>query len=416
MPLSLPTPPVHPDIKRELKHCLLSLPARSFEFFASELLLYAGLEAVSVTRYSGDGGIDAQGKLLAGPFRLSVGVQVKRYRHNVQRPDIERFIGALSGRFADGLFITTADYTPKALHKAATSIPRVLTLNGEHIVSLLLEKRLGVKPSPIHPQKFIVDNDYFAHFESMRNLLYHRDISSTDTQGIAGTDSREGPVDLSPEEDVISLNALSYALRVDPTRVRVWVDEGHLIPDATTISGGRVFAYFRRDRIEQIRRQLRLQPLPASSEEWKQAFLDFMKSRVLSKSYKPVLLKAFFTLVDREGAVKMEDLVKAFRALYLQAKESGQPLEHQRSIMTSPETASDTAVKRLIITQPLERFLIQNFMEYDRHEDILRIAPQIWHELRYYEVQDILKSTDEQLRYYLARENQRSHTGGENAS
>ena len=63
------TPPTNPDIKRELKQQLLSLSARSFEFFAGELLVYIGLEAVSVTRYIGDGGIDAHGKLVTAVRR-----------------------------------------------------------------------------------------------------------------------------------------------------------------------------------------------------------------------------------------------------------------------------------------------------------------------------------------------------------
>src|SRR5437016_14372940 len=107
MPKYSSTPPTNPDIKRELKEQLLSMSARSFEFFSGEFLVYVGLEAVSVTRYIGDGGIDAQGSLVAGLFRIPVGVQVKRHRNNVQRPDIDKFIGALSGRFSHALFMTT---------------------------------------------------------------------------------------------------------------------------------------------------------------------------------------------------------------------------------------------------------------------------------------------------------------------
>ncbi len=99
------TPPANPDIRRELKKQLLAMPARSFEFFAGEFLVYVGLEGVSVTRFIGDGGIDAQGNLVAGLFRIPVGVQVKRHRNNVQRPDIDKFIGALSGRFSQGMFM-----------------------------------------------------------------------------------------------------------------------------------------------------------------------------------------------------------------------------------------------------------------------------------------------------------------------
>src|SRR2546430_17110518 len=90
------TPPTNPDIKRQLKQQLLAMSARSFEFFAGEFLVYVGLEAVSVTRYIGDGGIDASGNLIAGQFRIPIGIQVKRYRNNVQRPDIDKFVGALT--------------------------------------------------------------------------------------------------------------------------------------------------------------------------------------------------------------------------------------------------------------------------------------------------------------------------------
>src|SRR5438270_5201897 len=76
------TPPINPDIKRELKKQLLTMSARSFEFFAGDFLVYVGLEAISVSRYIGDGGIDAQGDLVAGMFRIPTGVQVKRYRNN----------------------------------------------------------------------------------------------------------------------------------------------------------------------------------------------------------------------------------------------------------------------------------------------------------------------------------------------
>ncbi|WP_201367135.1 restriction endonuclease, partial [Dictyobacter formicarum] len=163
-------PPLYPDIKRELKSQLLAMSARSFEFFAGDFLTYAGLEDISVTRYVGDGGIDAHGTLVAGQFQLPLGIQVKRYRNNVQRPDIDRFVGALSGHFSNGLFVTTADYAPQALKKATASVPRVLTLNGEQIVSLMIEHRLGVVASPHNVEKLDIDSDYFASFEAMKSL------------------------------------------------------------------------------------------------------------------------------------------------------------------------------------------------------------------------------------------------------
>lgn len=405
-------PPVHPDLKRELKQHLLSLSARSFEFFAGEFLTYAGLEAVSVTRYIGDGGIDALGDLVAGQFRIPIGIQVKRHRQNVQRPDIDRFVGALSGRFSNGMFMTTANYAPGALQKAATSIPRILTLNGEQIVLIMIEHNLGLKPSAQNEQKWDIDPDYFAAFEARRNLLSAR-VREPAQYAVEGTLSPladDQTIDLTPEEDLLSLNTLGYALRVDPARVRRWVETGALLPDALQTSGGRTSYYVRRDRIGQIRQSLSLESMPASSEEWKQEFLDFAKSKRLSKSYKPVLLKALFQLADREGKVNIDDLVMEFRNVYLQYINAGQPLEYGSSLMADPLNAGGPEIKKLIVTNPLERFLIKNFIEYFPEEGVLRIAPQLWQALRHYEVIDALASADEQIRYYLARQ----HNEGKN--
>jgi hypothetical protein len=89
---------------------------------------------------------------------------------------------------------------------------------------------------------------------------------------------------------------LGYALRVDPTRVRRWVENETIKPDVSQISGAYTNYYFRRDRIEQLRRSLRLENIPATSDEWKQEFLDFARSRNLSRSYKPVMIKNRLTI------------------------------------------------------------------------------------------------------------------------
>ena len=305
--------------------------------------------------------------------------------------------------------MTTANYAPGALQKAAVSIPRVLTLNGDQIVSIMVEHSLGLKSSSLNTQKLDIDPDYFATFEAMKNLFakrvreapqnYHAYTSASDSE----TPLDEQTIDLTPEEDFISLNALGYALRVDPTRVRRWVENGTLHPDASQSSGERTSYYFRRDRIEQIRRNLGLESIPTSSDEWKQEFLDFTKSRNLSKSYKPVMIKAFFKLVDREGKVNIDDLVREFRDYYVQQVNTGRPMERSSSLMAHPTEASNQAIKRLIITHPLERFLIKNFIAYFPAEGVLRIAPQLWQELHYYEVIDALKSADEQISYYVSR-------------
>ena len=55
--------------------------------------------------------------------------------------------------------MTTADYTAGALQKASTSLPRVLTLNGDQIVSIMVEHHLGLKTSSLNAQKLDIDSE-----------------------------------------------------------------------------------------------------------------------------------------------------------------------------------------------------------------------------------------------------------------
>lgn len=273
----------------------------------------------------------------------------------------------------------------------------------------MLEHRLGLRSSQATTQRVAIDVDYFAAFEAQKKLLvrtikephqtYDPDSSTQTPDGIMDKET----IELKPEEDLISLNALGYALRVDPNRLRRWVENGKLQADGDQKLGERSNYYFRRDRIEQIRTELNLRAKPVASDEWRQEFLDFAKSRNLSRSYKPVLVKAVFKLIDREGKVKMGDLVKAFREFYVQRATSGLPVEFGVPLLNDPTTVSDSELRRLIISNPLERFLIKNYFEYHREEDVVQIAPQLWQELRYYEMMDVLQSAEEQIAYYYSR-------------
>jgi hypothetical protein len=310
------TPPHHPDIRRQLKQRLLALPPRAFELFAGDLLVYIGLQNVAVTRYIGDGGIDAHGDLIATSHlvRVPTGVQVKRHRHNVQRPDIDRFIGALGGNFRHGIFITTAGYAPKAREKAgASSVVSIDTVDGDQVAMLMVQHSLGVQPLNM---PLDLDEAYFLSFEA---------VVSARPKLIREQDEA---YQVDSQDDLITLKALSYALHIDMQTIRRgWIETGKLQPDVTQQVGSRDVYFFRRDRIDAIRQQFTLNQAPTSSAEWRQEFLDYARSRSLTKSYKPVLLKALLKLVNRNGEVRMDDLASEFLAFYIQRQLNNQPNE-----------------------------------------------------------------------------------------
>src|SRR5258708_16336840 len=98
----------------------------------------------------------------------------------------------------------------------------------------MVEHSLGLKSSSLNAQKLDIDTDYFATCEGMRNLFAKRVRETLQNYSLHASASDSEPpldeqtIDLRPEEDFISLNALGYALHVDPTRVRRWVENGTL--------------------------------------------------------------------------------------------------------------------------------------------------------------------------------------------
>jgi hypothetical protein len=385
--------------RRQIKSRLLALPPRAFELFAGDLLEFIGLRNVLVTRYTSDGGIDAIGTLETknAAINIPTGVQVKRYRANVQRADIDRFIGALSGQYSHGIFITTAGYSKQATLKAVAGFPRVATIDGDQVVALMLQHHLGVAQADTTVEA--IDEEYFGQFET---LAAARSRRIEDQPEIYQVQAGEIGRVVLPEDDLISLRALSHALRVDSSVLRRWIEKGLLQPDQAQ-ADVRSGCYFRRGRIEAIRSQLLGRARPTDSEAWRQEFLEFASSHNLSKSYKPVMLKALLKLVNRNGEVPIDELTEAFRAFYLERQRAGLPVEFGPPDLTDGEAVSDIQLRQLIIKNPLERFLIKGFLEYTAEEGIMRFAPELWSELRAYDLLDLNQSADEQLAYYYSR-------------
>lgn len=121
------------------------LHPEAFEHFSKKLLQAYGFDDIQVTSYSQDGGVDGHGRLRVGLASLNVAFQCKRWKRNVSRPEIDRFRGAIQGRYEQGIFLTTAQFTKKAQDASFQpgAVPIVL-IDGSLIVDIMLDKRFGI--------------------------------------------------------------------------------------------------------------------------------------------------------------------------------------------------------------------------------------------------------------------------------
>lgn len=145
--------------KVELAETLHNMNPYAFEKLAMLLLRECGFSQVSVTKKSGDGGIDGTGKLkINGIFSFNVAFQCKRYKGSVTAGDIRDFRGSLTTDIEKGIFITTGTFTRDARKEASNAGKQQIDLiDGEEFINKLIEYRLGVKEKLVYE----VDKAFF---------------------------------------------------------------------------------------------------------------------------------------------------------------------------------------------------------------------------------------------------------------
>jgi len=130
-----------PAAIEEVRVRLLQFAPYDFEHFIKHVLERYGFVSVSVTRASGDGGIDVNAYVDDNNAFFSgthVQAQVKRWRHAVGSPEINNFRGSLSVT-AKGVFITTSHFTRAAVTEARHgSKPSIALVDGELLAGIVI--------------------------------------------------------------------------------------------------------------------------------------------------------------------------------------------------------------------------------------------------------------------------------------
>ncbi len=110
---------------------------------------------------SGDGGID--GVIKEDKLGLDIiFIQAKRWENTIGRPEIQKFVGALTGQRAKkGLFITTSDFSREALDYVSRIDMKIALIDGDTLAQIMIDHDVGVSVINRYEIKKI-DTDYFA--------------------------------------------------------------------------------------------------------------------------------------------------------------------------------------------------------------------------------------------------------------
>lgn len=149
------------DLLDKLKGC----SPKFFEKVVVHVLVAMGyggslIDAGRAVGKSGDGGID--GIIKEDRLGLDViYVQAKRWETVVGRPEIQKFVGALTGNRAQkGVFITTSTFSKEAFDYVAHIDRKLVLIDGETLTKLMIEHDVGVSTVARYLLKRI-DSDYF---------------------------------------------------------------------------------------------------------------------------------------------------------------------------------------------------------------------------------------------------------------
>lgn len=159
---------LHAALRDDLLALLYQMSPQRFERLILDLLSAMGygggnIERTTLTKASGDGGID--GIIYEDALGLdAVYIQAKRYscENKVGRPDLQRFIGSLTGEGATkGVFVTTSDFSKEAQDYLRKVQHRVMLINGARLAQFMIAHGVGVRTRKTYAIRS-VDEDYFS--------------------------------------------------------------------------------------------------------------------------------------------------------------------------------------------------------------------------------------------------------------
>ena len=118
-------------------------------------------DSAMVTQLVGDEGID--GIIKEDKLGLdNIYIQAKKWTTNkVSRPEIQKFVGAITGQNAKkGVFITTSEFTDEALKFKPGSDIKIVLIDGKMLAKYMIQYNFGVSVKYTYEIKDI-DRDYF---------------------------------------------------------------------------------------------------------------------------------------------------------------------------------------------------------------------------------------------------------------
>lgn len=159
------------DLRAAIRDELYRLSFHAFEQLVKDLLTRLGYSDANLLgrtewrQFTRHGGIDMEAYANVGLSRSRIVLQIKQYRRNVSRRFIDELAGVILRIGArEGIVITMSQFSRVAKQAAkAFQVASVRLIDGDELVSLLLERKMGIKQAEQDGEPWTeMDAAYFA--------------------------------------------------------------------------------------------------------------------------------------------------------------------------------------------------------------------------------------------------------------
>ncbi len=199
------------------------------------------------------------------------------------------------------------------------------------------------------------------------------------------------------------ISQLEFVRMVDvqAETIERYIRDGKIKPDLSVPVGDkRFFHYFNKDSVSVIAKQNGWDLITAKNMADK--FMKFIETMDMSYSYKPVLVKAMYEYMDRNGRVDLADLVEYFKWYYESRKDHGLIVEKPNSLYQKGGY-TDKDVEKNILSNPFKRFADMRFFQRSKDIGVLEINPNVFKKLTAEDWKSIIDICDKSLEKYYSR-------------
>ncbi len=201
------------------------------------------------------------------------------------------------------------------------------------------------------------------------------------------------------------ISQMEFVRRVDvqSETIEKYLRDGKLVPDLVVpISEHRTFKYFKEETLERYAKEYGWQLIDDKNR--KELFMKMVEQMDMSYSYKPVLLKAILKHADKNGCVKLEDIVSYFKSFYEGRRAAGLAVEKPNSIFAKGGY-TDKEAERNILSNPFKRFEDMNMLRHTKTLGIIEVDSSVWKKLTDEDKAKIELVCSEKLEEYYSRKN-----------